>query len=87
MIVMEPLGSPSGPLLRVSPSPDELAPLGAFGVETWPQALLKWALSDERVDLVIPATRRPEHARENAAAGRPPWLRPDERRLVERLAA
>ena len=87
VIVMQPLGSSSGRLLRLSPSPAELEPLRAFGVETWPQALLKWALSDERVDLVIPATRRPEHARENAAAGRPPWLGPDERRLVERLAA
>jgi aryl-alcohol dehydrogenase-like predicted oxidoreductase len=61
--------------------------LRAFGVETWPQALLKWALSDERVDVVIPATRRPEHARENAAAGWPPWFGPEERRLVEGLAA
>jgi hypothetical protein len=39
-----------------------------------------------RVDLVIPATSRPERAAENAAAGKPPWLGPDERRLVERLA-
>jgi aryl-alcohol dehydrogenase-like predicted oxidoreductase len=57
-----------------------------FGVETWAQALLKWALSDERVDVVIPATRRPEHVRENAAAGSPPWFGPAERRYVERLA-
>jgi hypothetical protein len=35
---------------------------------------------------VIPATRRPEHVRENAAAGSPPWFGPDERRYVERLA-
>ena len=87
VIVMQPLGSSSGRLVRGNPSPPELEPLRAFGVETWPQALLKWALSDERVDLVIPATRRPEHARENAAAGSPPWLGPEERRLVERLAA
>jgi diketogulonate reductase-like aldo/keto reductase len=87
VIVMEPLGSPAGRLLRVRPSRRELEPLREFGVETWPQALLKWTLSDERVDLVIPATRRAEHARENAAAGRPPWFGPEERRLVERLAA
>ena len=87
VIVMQPLGSSSGRLLRLSPSPSELEPLRAFGVETWPQALLKWALSDERVDLVIPATRSPGHARENGAAGSPPWLGSDERRLVERLAA
>jgi diketogulonate reductase-like aldo/keto reductase len=85
VIVMQPLGA--GALLDASPSRRELEPLRAFGVETWPQALLKWALSDERVDLVIPATRRPERARENAVAGSPPWFGPDERRLVERLAA
>jgi diketogulonate reductase-like aldo/keto reductase len=84
VIVMRPLGG--GSLLRRPPSPDDLAPLRPFGIETWAQALLKWALSDERIDLAIPATRRPEHATENAAAGSPPWLGPDERRLVERLA-
>ena len=55
-------------------------------MRTWAQALLKWALSDPRVDVVIPATADPEHARENAAAGGPPWLGAEERRLVERLA-
>ena len=84
VIVMRPLGE--GGLLRRSPSAAELEPLRELGVETWPQALLKWALSDDRVDVVIPATRDPEHARENATAGDPPWLGPEERRLVERLA-
>ena len=37
--------------------------------------------------LVIPATRNPEHARENAAAGEPPWFDAEQRQLVERLAA
>jgi diketogulonate reductase-like aldo/keto reductase len=87
VIVMRPLGSRSRRLLGREPAARELEPLRDFGVETWAQALLKWALSDERVDLVIPATRRPERARENAAAGESPWLGPDERRLVERLAA
>jgi diketogulonate reductase-like aldo/keto reductase len=82
VIVMQPLGT--GALLGDPPHPTELEPLG---VETWPQALLKWALSDDRIDLVIPATRRPERARENAAAGSPPWFGPDERALVERLAS
>jgi diketogulonate reductase-like aldo/keto reductase len=84
VIVMEPFGS--GSLLLRTPSAADLAPLRELGVETWPQALLKWALSDERVDLVIPATRRPERARENAAAGEPPWFGREERELVERLA-
>jgi len=82
VIVMRPLGE--GALVHRSPPVETLAELG---VETWPQALLKWALSDERVDLVIPATRNPEHARANAAAGEPPWFDAEQRRLVERLAA
>ncbi|HEX3267705.1 MAG TPA: aldo/keto reductase [Gaiellaceae bacterium] len=84
VIVMRPLGK--GALVRRRPAPGALGPLRDFGVETWPQALLKWSLSDERVDVVIPATQDPDHARENAAAGEPPWFGPDERRLVERLA-
>jgi diketogulonate reductase-like aldo/keto reductase len=84
VIVMRPLGE--GALLRRQPPPEALAPLREFGVTTWAQALIKWSLSDERVDVAIPATRDPGHARENAAAGEPPWLGPEERRLVERLA-
>jgi len=64
-----------------------LEPLRPFGVESWAQALLKWALSDARVDLVIPGTRNPAHAAENTTAGSPPWLGAEERRLIERLAA
>ena len=86
VIVMRPLGGGSGRLLQRAPSAAELAPLAPFGVRTWPQALLKWALSDDRVDAVIPATRHAERVAENAAAGSPPWLGPEERRLVERLA-
>ena len=84
VIVMRPLGA--GSLLRNPPRAEALGPLAAFGVTTWPQALLKWALSDPRVDVVIPASRRPERVVENAAAGAPPWFGPEERVLVERLA-
>jgi aryl-alcohol dehydrogenase-like predicted oxidoreductase len=84
VIVMRPFGE--GELLERRPSEDELEPLAELGIETWPQALLKWILSDERVDVVIPATRNPLHAAENALAGSPPWLGAEERRLVERLA-
>ena len=84
VIVMRPLGDKSR--LSSPPPLEALAPLREFGVFTWPQALIKWALSDERVDVVIPASRNPEHVRENAAAGSPPWLGQEERRLVERLA-
>jgi len=79
-IVMVPLGS--GRLVARGPNPEELERLRPYGVETWAQALLKWALSDERVDAVIPATRNADHVRENAAAGSPPWFGPDERRFV-----
>ena len=84
VIVMRPLGE--GSLVRREPSPEQLDPLAAFGVRTWAQALLTWALSDTRVDVVIPATADPSHARENGAAGEPPWLDEDGRKLVERLA-
>jgi diketogulonate reductase-like aldo/keto reductase len=84
VIVMRPLGE--GELLLRPPPDEDLEPLREFGIETWAQALLKWALSDERIDAVIPATRNPLHAEQNAIAGEPPWFGPDERRLVERLA-
>jgi diketogulonate reductase-like aldo/keto reductase len=84
VIVMRPLAE--GGLMRRLPSERELEPLREFGVETWAQALLKWVLSDERVDVAIPATRNAEHARSNAKAGSPPWFGPEERDLVERLA-
>ena len=81
VIVMRPLGE--GSLVSGEPPAGALA---ALGVETWAEALLKWALSDERVDVVIPATSDPQHARVNARAGRPPWFGNEERGLVESLA-
>lgn len=84
VLLMRPLGA--GELLRRAPSPDALAPLRPFGVETWAQALLKWGLSDPRCHVTIPATSRPERVVENAAAGAPPWFGPEERALVEDLA-
>ena len=84
VLVMQPFGS--GSLVRRAPPPERLAPLRAFGVTTWAQALLKWILSDPRVHCAIPATRRVEHARDNAAAGDPPWFDPATRDYVRRLA-
>jgi len=84
VIVMRPFGD--GDLLGNTPPPEALEPLRPFGIETWPQALLKWVLSDERVDVAIPGTSRPERARENGAAGSPPWLGPEERDYIARLA-
>ena len=87
VIVMRPLGGARDRALRPGPAPATLAPLLPFGVETWAQALLKWCLADSRVDLVIPATSKPGRAIENAAAGFGPSFGPDERQLVEELAA
>src|SRR4051812_36404459 len=72
VIVMRPFGE--GSLVRRSPSELELRPLNAFGVRTWPQALLKWVLSDERCHAAIPATFDVHHLDDNIAAGSGPWL-------------
>jgi diketogulonate reductase-like aldo/keto reductase len=85
VIVMMPFGGTGAPLLRRPPVPEELVPLREHGIETWAQALLKWVLSDPRVDLVIPATSRPERAAENAAAGAPPWLDAEARARIAGL--
>jgi diketogulonate reductase-like aldo/keto reductase len=84
VVVMRPFGE--GALMRRPPPAAELAPLHDFGVRTWAQALLKWALSDRRCDVAIPASSRPERVAENAAAGEPPWFGDSERALVARLA-
>jgi diketogulonate reductase-like aldo/keto reductase len=87
VVVMEPFGGTGAPLLRRSPPPEALGPLHELGMETWAQALLAWVLADTRVDVVIPATSRPERVGENARAGDLPRLDPEARRLIERLAA
>lgn len=84
VIVMRPFGE--GNLLRTPLRPELLAPLEAFGVRTWSQALLKWVLSDPRCHVAIPATSNAAHMRENAAAGSPPWFTDDARAYVARLA-
>ena len=82
VLVMRPFGE--GGLLRRSPDPGRLESLG---VDTWPQALLKWGLSDVRCSAAIPATADIGRLLENAAAGDPPWFDDGQRALVERLAA
>ena len=57
-----------------------------IGVQTWAQALLKFVIAHPAVTCVIPGTGRPDHMRENAAAGTGPF--PDEtlrRRMVAAL--
>ena len=85
VILMRPFAA--GGLVGRAPSAAELAPLADYGVSTWPQALLKYGLSHPAVAVSIPATTRPERMAENAAAGDGPWFGPEEKALVERLAA
>ena len=84
VIVMRPFGE--GSLTRMRVSRSALEPLKPFGISSWPQALLKWILSDLRCHVAIPATSSPEHLLANATAGDPPWFGRDERRYIAGLA-
>lgn len=85
VLIMRPFGE--GALLRRHPGAADLAPLADFGVTTWPQALLKWVLSDARCHVAIPATSSLDHLDENLRAAGPPWFGERERALVVRLAS
>jgi diketogulonate reductase-like aldo/keto reductase len=55
-----------------------------LGIASWAQYFLKWIVSHPAVTCAIPGTGRPEHMRDNLAAGRGPM--PDaagRRRMVE----
>jgi diketogulonate reductase-like aldo/keto reductase len=81
VIAMRPLGG-SGESRRRRVELTE-SQRGELGADTWAQALLSWALADRRIDLVIPATSRPERARENTRVAD---LDSQQRALVERVA-
>jgi len=81
VIAMRPLGgSEASRRRRVALTDEQRAELC---VETWAQALLSWALADDRIDVVIPATSKPERMRENTRVA---GFTPEQRALVERLA-
>jgi diketogulonate reductase-like aldo/keto reductase len=84
VIAMRPLGGAGEDRRRRIELTDEQK--SELGVESWAEALLKWALGDERIDSVIPATKSPERARANARAGAGPRFTFEQRALVERLA-
>lgn len=81
VLVMSPL---RGGVLDREPGPEVLAELG---VESWPEAILKWIRSDPRVTSVLTATQRPGRPRANARAGEGPCFSPEQRDLVVRLCA
>lgn len=81
VLVMSPL---QGGILDMRPAPEQLR---ALGVETWPQAILKWIASDPRVSTVLTATERPGRPAENAGGGEPPMFTPEQRALVSRICA
>jgi diketogulonate reductase-like aldo/keto reductase len=85
VIAMRPLGGSGEDRRRGVDLTDEQK--DELGVASWAEALLRWALADERVDSVIPATSRPERSHENARAGKGPRFTPEQRALVERLTA
>jgi diketogulonate reductase-like aldo/keto reductase len=84
VIAMRPLGG-SGQDARRSVELDDVQK-DELGVESWAEALLRWALADDRIDSVIPATSKPERVRTNARAGDGSRFSPEQRALVERLA-
>ena len=59
----------------------------SLGVQSWPQAILKWVASDPRVTCVLTATKTPGRPTENAQAGDPPWFDPDQRDRIAALLA
>lgn len=81
VLVMRPFAQ--GGLLR-RPFPAELADAG---LSSWPEALLRWSLADERVTVALPATTRPEHVLANVEAASLPPLEPEVRILIGRMAS
>ena len=84
VLIMRPFAK-SG-LMGNPPADAELAPLAAFGIHTWAQALLAWGLSHPATTVSIPATSKPDRATENAAAGAAQVLDDEHRDLIALLA-
>jgi diketogulonate reductase-like aldo/keto reductase len=84
VLIMRPFAAAD--LMRAVPRPADLAPLAPFGIHTWPQALLAWGLGHPATTVSIPATSKPNRARENALAGDALALDDEHRQLIARLA-
>jgi diketogulonate reductase-like aldo/keto reductase len=81
VIAMRPLGA--GRFLGELPPAEGLLEVG---LGSWPEALMKWCLSDPRIHVAIPATSDPDHARANARAGGDPSLTEEQRERISQLA-
>ena len=81
VLVMSPL---QDGILDRHPTEEQLRGLG---VETWPEAVLKWIASDSRVSTVLTATKTPGRAAANARGGRSPMFDREQRELVLRICA
>ena len=84
VIVMRPLGS--GNLAKNLLLEPDLTPLKEFGITTWAQALLAWALADTRIGTLIPSTTNPERILQNAHAGKVPMIPTELRDYISKEA-
>jgi diketogulonate reductase-like aldo/keto reductase len=55
---------------------------GELGIASWAQYFLKWIVSHPAVTCAIPGTGRPEHMKDNLAAGRPPLPSNEQRKKM-----
>lgn len=83
VIIMEPLGS--GKLASMNVPETTIEQFRSYGCTNWPQVLLKYIVSDERVHVAIPATSSAERMKQNAQAGEGSLFDEDARREVESI--
>lgn len=81
VLVMSPL---QHGVMDSDPGPRRLQDLG---VQSWPEAVLKWIAADRRVSCVLTATTRVEHLEQNLRAGAGLWPEEAWRAEVAAIAA
>jgi diketogulonate reductase-like aldo/keto reductase len=53
-----------------------------LGIASWAQFFLKWIVSHPAVTCAIPGTARPDHMKDNLAAGQPPFPNGEQRKKM-----
>jgi len=53
-----------------------------LGIASWAQFFLKWIVSHPAVTCAIPGTGRPDHMKDNLAAGQPPFPNSEQRKRM-----